>query len=103
VSYFIKNRKWSLVKKGVKWYDVHTDLQWTIYLDRYRASVKDPSNHNLPMLDRLMAAMCRIPDVGKKVEVLWTAIEKGLLDLGWEDYIPDPRHSGEVNPENPRN
>jgi hypothetical protein len=43
------------------------------------------------MLDRLTVAMCRIPDVGKEVEVLKTALEKGLLDLGWEDYIPDPR------------
>jgi hypothetical protein len=102
VSYFIKNKEWSLVKKGVKWYDVHTDLQWIIYLDCYRASVTDPSNPNLPMLDRLMAAMCKIPDVGKEVEVLGTALEKGLLDLGWADYIPDPRHPGEVT-ENPRN
>jgi hypothetical protein len=39
------------------------------------------------MLDRLMAAMCRIPDVGKEVEVLGTALEKGLLDLGWEDLV----------------
>jgi hypothetical protein len=102
VSYFIKNKEWNLVKKGVKWYDVHTDLQWTIYLDCYRAAVTDPSNPNLPRLDRLMAAMCRIPDVGKEVEVLETALEKGLLDLGWENYIPDPRHPGEVI-ENPRN
>jgi hypothetical protein len=43
-----------------------------------------------------MAAMSRIPDVGKEVEVLGTALEKGLLDLAWEDYIPDPRHPGEV-------
>jgi hypothetical protein len=54
------------------------------------------------MLDRLMVAMCRIPDVGKEVEVLETALEKGLLDLGWEDYIPDSRHPGEIT-ENPRN
>jgi hypothetical protein len=44
VSYFIKNKEWALVKKGVQWYDVHTDLQWIIYLDCYRAAVADPSN-----------------------------------------------------------
>jgi hypothetical protein len=39
-----------------------------------------------------MAAMCRIPDVGKEVEKLRTALEKGLLDLGWEDYTyPRPK------------
>jgi hypothetical protein len=102
VSYFIKNKEWSLVKKGIKWFDVHTDQQWIIYLDCYRASVTDPSNPNLPMLDRLMAAMRKIPDVGREVEVLGTALEKGLLDLSWEDYTPDPRHPGEVI-ENPRN
>jgi hypothetical protein len=54
------------------------------------------------MLDRLIAAMVKIPDVGKEVEVLGTALEKGLLDLGWDDYIPDPKYPGEVV-ENPRN
>jgi hypothetical protein len=49
------------------------------------------------MLDRLMAAMSRIPDVGEEVEVLGTA-----LDLEWDDYIPDPRDPGEVI-ENPGN
>jgi hypothetical protein len=39
-----------------------------------------------------MAAMSRIPDVGEEVEVLGTALEKGLLDLAWDDYIPDPKH-----------
>jgi hypothetical protein len=87
VSYFIKKKMWDIVKKGVKWYDVQTDLQWTIYLDCYRAAVTDPRNPNLPMLDRLMAAMSRIPDVGEEVEVLGTASEKGLLDLAWDDYI----------------
>jgi hypothetical protein len=65
VSYFIKKKMWGIVKKGIKWYDVQTDLQWTIYLDCYRAAVTDPSNPNLPMLDRLMAAMSRIPDIGR--------------------------------------
>jgi hypothetical protein len=92
VSYFIKNKEWALVKKGVKWFDVHTDLQWIIYLNCYRAAVTDASNPDLPMLDRLIAAMVKIPDVGKEVEVLGTALEKGLLDLGWDDYIPDPKH-----------
>ena len=46
--------------------------------------------------------VCRIPDVGEEVEVLGTALEKGLLDLAWDDYIPDPRNPGEVI-ENPRN
>jgi hypothetical protein len=81
---------------------LHTDQQWIIYLDCYRASVTDPSNPNLPMLDRLMAAMCKILDVGREVEVLGTALEKGLLDLSWEDYIPNPRHPREVT-ENLRN
>jgi hypothetical protein len=49
-----------------------------------------------------MAAMSRIPDVGEEVEVLGTALEKGLLDLAWDDYIPDPKNPGEVI-ENPRN
>jgi hypothetical protein len=49
-----------------------------------------------------MAAMSRIPDAGEEVEVLGTALEKGLLDLAWDDYIPNPRHPGEVI-ENPRN
>jgi hypothetical protein len=31
VSYLIKNKTWALVKKGVKWYDVQTNLRWTIY------------------------------------------------------------------------
>jgi hypothetical protein len=56
----------------------------------------------LPMLDRLMAAMSRILDVGEEVEVLGTALEKGLLDLALDNYIPDSKHSGEVI-ENPRN
>ena len=96
VSYFIKKKSWVIVKKGIKWYDVQTDLQWTIYLDCYRAAVTDPSNPNLPMLDRLMAAMSRIPDVGEEVEVLGTALEKGLLDLAWDDYIPDPKNPGKL-------
>jgi hypothetical protein len=37
-----------------------------------------------------MAAMSRIPDVGEEVKVLGTALEKGLLDLAWANYIPDP-------------
>jgi hypothetical protein len=43
--------------------------------------------------------MSRIPDAEKEVEVLGTAC---LLDLVWNDNIPDPRHPGKVI-ENPRN
>ena len=102
VSYYIRKKDWALVKKGIKWYDVNTDLQWLIYLDCYRAAVTDLSNPNLPMLDRLIGAMSKIPTVGKEVEVLGSALEKGLLYLQWMDYIPSPRDPAELV-ENPRN
>jgi hypothetical protein len=63
-AYFTKMEDWKSLEDEVQWHTLHTDLQWKCIMECYCASVNDPSNPLLTMLERLCLAMHKAPKVG---------------------------------------
>jgi hypothetical protein len=87
-AYFKRMEDWKSLEDKVQWHTLHTDLQWKCIMECYCASVNDPSNPLLTMLEGLCLAMHRAPKVGSEISVLALALEKGIVELRWQDYLP---------------
>jgi tetratricopeptide (TPR) repeat protein len=63
-AYFTKMEDWKSLEDEVQWHTLHTDLQWKCIMECNCASVNDPSNPLLTMLERICLAMHKAPKVG---------------------------------------
>ena len=99
-AHFIQTKDLPNIKANTQWYRVDTALQWRIYLKFYGDAIDSINNPHLTMGERLRMAMRRIPTIGDEVEALSKALEKGCIDLLWEDFIDGPGGQIKTNPKN---
>ena len=99
-AHFIQTKDLPNIKANTQWYMVDTALQWRIYLKFYGDAIDSINNPHLTMGERLRKAMRRIPTIGDEIEVLSKALEKGCVDLLWEDFVDGPGGQIRTNPKN---
>ena len=99
-AYFISINDEANIQANTMWFTVDTALQWHIYLKFYGAAIDSKDNPHLTMGERLALAMQRVPKIGEDVTILSKAVEKGIIDLNWEDYIVDNEGRRRTNPKN---